>query len=111
MLADVFKPNKKAPFIGTTANFFRFFRIMCVCVCVCARAHTHAHTHTRSRDSSVSVVIRLRTGRPKNHASVPGREDIYFPQNIKTICNAHPISYLVGTVDPIPGVVKPFTYM
>jgi hypothetical protein len=58
----------------------------------------------------VSVVIRLRTGRPKNHASVPGRDDIYFPQNVKTVCKAHPVSYLVGTVDPIPGGVKPFTY-
>jgi len=59
----------------------------------------------------VSVVIRLRTGRPKNNASAPGRDDIYFPQNVETVCKAHPISYLMGTVGPVPGGVKPFTYM
>jgi hypothetical protein len=53
----------------------------------------------------VSLVIRLRTGRPKNQASVRGRDNIYFPPNVKTVCKAHPISYLVDTVGLIPGGV------
>jgi len=82
-----------------------------VCVYIYIYIYIYICICTRSRDSSVSVVIRLRTGRPKNHASVPGRDDIYFPQNVKTVCKAHPITYLMGTMGHIPGGVKSFVYM
>ena len=42
MLAYIFKPNKKAPVIGTKTAFFfffRFFRIIYIYI------HTHTHTH------------------------------------------------------------------
>jgi hypothetical protein len=73
-------------------------------VCASSCQGTLEHTDTGSRDGVVGMETRLRTRKPGNRISIPGRIR-YFPllRNVQTNPCVHPASCLVGTGESFLG--------